>query len=760
MVPLYSEGKDRALARLQDEIKKLGNPSAQLDGIPTGQTVTSEERDKVMESLQFEEIDDRYANIKRCHQNTCKWLLQTKEYQCWLASDKVDEHHGFLWIKGKPGSGKSTLTKFAFQHFVSVVRDTLLINFFFNARGSALEKTAIGLYRSLLFQLLKKCPETCTALDSAPRSIFRKGWTIVILQDLLEKMIHVLGNRHLAIFIDALDECNEEEVRDMVLYFERLGCQPNPEKDKLRICLSSRHYPQIVIEKCVEIVLEEQEAHSADIRSYLRSELKIGHSQKVEHIREEICTRAAGIFMWVVLVVQILNRESAHGRVYALQKKLRELPTGLNELFRDILTRDNHNWKELELCLQWVLHANRPLHPEELYFAILSGLDSEGLGAWDRNELPPETLVRFVLSSSKGLAEVTKSKKPTVQFIHESVRDFLLGANGFNIVFPERDVGNAGFSHDQLKQCCVNYMAYSVSKISAEYTLLANAPKTYREEMLIRYPFLSYAVQATFQHANNAAIGRIAQDTFLKTFDVSTWVKLQNITEQYQIRRHPEDISLLYLLAEANCAQLISTLVGPQPQKEVVSGRWKYPILAALANKSLEALLALLKIDFSRHIHDLSSPCGHCSAIEEASALVSNTFGNETLKDRTSLIFLAEHNKLSLVSLYISVYEIDINVQRKPYGSALQAASVKGHEKVVELLLAKGANVNIRGSYDTALQAALSEGHEKVVELLLAKGADVNTKGGYYATALQAASSQGHEKIVELLLAKGAIRAM
>ncbi|KAF2174325.1 hypothetical protein K469DRAFT_614903, partial [Zopfia rhizophila CBS 207.26] len=59
--------------------------------------------------------------------------------------------------------------------------------------------------------------------------------------------------------------------------------------------------------------------------------------------------------------------------------------------------------------------------------------------------------------------------------------------------------------------------------------------------------------------------------------------------------------------------------------------------------------------------------------------------------------------------------------------------------------------------YGNALQAASSGGHEKIVELLLSKGADVNAQGGHYGNALQAASSGGHEKIVELLLKEGAV---
>lgn len=61
------------------------------------------------------------------------------------------------------------------------------------------------------------------------------------------------------------------------------------------------------------------------------------------------------------------------------------------------------------------------------------------------------------------------------------------------------------------------------------------------------------------------------------------------------------------------------------------------------------------------------------------------------------------------------------------------------------------------GEYGNALQAASYRGHEAVVRLLLDKGAKVNTQSGYYGNALQAASSGGHETIVRLLLNKGAV---
>ena len=45
----------------------------------------------------------------------------------------------------------------------------------------------------------------------------------------------------------------------------------------------------------------------------------------------------------------------------------------------------------------------------------------------------------------------------------------------------------------------------------------------------------------------------------------------------------------------------------------------------------------------------------------------------------------------------------------------------------MQLLLAKGADVNLRGGfYDCAIQAALAGDHDNIVQFLPAKGVDVN----------------------------------
>ncbi|GKT79575.1 PFS domain-containing protein [Colletotrichum tofieldiae] len=233
-----------------------------------------------------------------------------------------------------------------------------------------------------------------------------------------------LGQRRLICFVDALDECDEEQVREMVTYFEDLADEATTDGVQLQICFSSRHYPHIEIQNGLKLTLEDQPGHKQDLEKYVRNCLRVGKRSDAEEIKAGILEKANGVFMWVVLVVDILNKEYGRGRISAARKKLSEIPNRLSDLFKDILRRDNENMEDLLLCIQWILYAKRPLTREEFYFAMLSGMPSEDLAIYDPEKITSEDLDLSVISSSKGLAEITKSKNATVQFIHESTMDY------------------------------------------------------------------------------------------------------------------------------------------------------------------------------------------------------------------------------------------------------------------------------------------------------------------------------------------------
>lgn len=203
------------------------------------------------------------------------------------------------------------------------------ISFFFSARGGDLEKSTEGMYRSLLLQLLQQSPDCEQVLEHRLLREVSKGrlkWDNGTLQDLFSKAISQLGQQELICLVDALDECDEDDVSDMVEYFEELGNFASKKNVKLFTCFSSRHYPSISVKAGLTLTLEDQNGHNRDLEEYVRHQLNIGQGENAREIRAALLQKAAGVFMCVILVVTILNKEHQRGRIFAVKKRLEEIP--------------------------------------------------------------------------------------------------------------------------------------------------------------------------------------------------------------------------------------------------------------------------------------------------------------------------------------------------------------------------------------------------------------------------------------------------
>lgn len=83
-------------------------------------------------------------------------------------------------------------------------------------------------------------------------------------------------------------------------------------------------------------------------------------------------------------------------------------------------------------------------------------------------------------------------------------------------------------------------------------------------------------------------------------------------------------------------------------------------------------------------------------------------------------------------------------------------ASSAGREKVVNTLLAEGANVNATTvDGHSALQYAASKNWKSICVALLDRDADVNIADNRGATPLHRSASKGNIAIVELLIERG-----
>ncbi|KAF7174031.1 hypothetical protein CNMCM6106_008135 [Aspergillus hiratsukae] len=719
----YAAATAAAYARELLEELPVAEADARVTCCPilVNQCSLHERRHRLLNSLRFEQMDSRKSTIRTALAKTCRWFLSHPDYQAWLDPEKLTQHHGFLWISGKPGAGKSTIMKFAYSSMKNKSRNkhAITASFFFNARGEYLEKSILGMYRSFLLQLLEGYPDLQVVLDDPDvMSLGQNGCpSLNVLKDLFSSAVFALGQRSFTCFVDALDECDEQQIEDMVQYFEELAEQSTNQGVLLRICFSSRHYPYIVIQRGIRLTLEDQTGHGEDLATYVASRLQIKNPALLEELRPQLLGKAAGVFMWVVLVVDILNKENKRAGL-ALRKRLAEIPSDLSELFKDILRRDNENMEDLLLCILWILFAKRPLQPKEFYHALWSGLSLEDLADAQIPDVTipdaSDSLNRFdrcVISSSKGLAEVTKSKQPTVQFIHESVRDFLVKERGLHKLWPDLGFDWESSSHERLKQCCDSYMHHTLVRASVS-KLLSEAKPNLQTEISKEYPFLEYASQHVLYHAD-AAAEAVPQDQFLSHFPVSNWISVNNLFEKFKVREYSPNASLFYILADKGFPELIRTRLQKDPHIHVSGERYGYPLFAALANGDKDVVTAVL-----------NSPSSACNGVDITEGL-NYRKDLKQYANRTPLSWAAQEGRISIIKLLLqtetTVDDVDARAR-----TPLSRASENGHEAVAKLLIDKGADVNA-GDNDgvTPLSRASANGHDVVAKLLIDKGANV-----------------------------------
>lgn len=716
----------------------------------------------LVEMLYFEKIDERLTHLTPAQGTTCRWFLTKPEYLAWHNPSQRSDHGGFLWIRGNPGTGKSTLMKFIFETAkLDAKRNPaqITLSFFFLARGAIEEKTTTGLYRSLLHQLFEKAPDLRDSLDwmtiDGARTILRNEWQDEALKQTLTQAIQRLGKRSISIFVDALDECDQNQAESMIFFFEELCHRAIEAYVGLKICFSSRHYPTIVIQKGIEIILEDTTGHTDDICQFIKSRLRLGKSNQVKSLQSEILEKSSGIFLWVVLVLDILNADKSMP-IRRIREHLRSIPPRLNDLFDMILDRDKDHLQELQLCLECILFAARPLKAQELYFAVQFGCERECSGYWDQDDVNLETMQIFVRTSSKGLAEVTRNKASEVQFIHESVRDYLLGKHGRKWFGIPDDLMGRG--HEALTQCCVAQIRAPISQHVNIPDPLPNESMEaeLRENLKLKFPFLQYAISHVFHHANTSQTNQTDQHHFLTHFPLQDWVCLKNAFVRYVGQRYTKSVTLLYILAEHDSADLISIHPGRKTCFEAEDQRYGAPALAAIVRGNWEAVWAFAKA-YTEDAPPESPMHTLCGQHQQNQSPVKSAHKFISLRIEPMYHYLTLGTEAIVFAFLLSTPGLGVNVDIGHYRTPLFLAAEKGHTAVVALLLARGAYIDLLDDQgQTPLWYAAKNGHEGVMELLLEKGANIDFQDHLGWTALWHALESENHVSIRLLLQKGA----
>ena len=485
----------RMTSVIQRWLDESGDPHTR-SGIPENasslpdELIFDKEYQRCLESLNFANARRRTEMVEEAFSETYQWIFDPNfGFRDWLKGEDIRSKY---WIQGKPGSGKSTLMKFAIVH--PLKRNVLeqynrshwvVAAYFFHDRGTEVQKSITGFLREILYQILRQRrslfpliyplfrpnrPSSSIpgiGLDGGKEDILKQNddqinynWSPSVLQDALFSIAcKSVVDVNICIFVDALDE-HDGNHRDLLSTLDRLTRLTGNKFFRLRLCLAGRQENifKDAFRDCPGFSIHD--LTTGDIRRYTEGRIQDAMSGKLtkdselalSSLIEDIIDRAEGVFLWIRLVNDELVEGLCEGdSIEELTDLLSGIPSELEELYTRALRRPNRTQTrapakskyERYVMFQIVKCCSEPFSLYHLLGATLFLTTGRGTYpelrrmSWDQME-------RRLYSRSAGLLDAPGShidgvhvESPVVQFIHQTVKEYMTTGEGSTIILQD-----------------------------------------------------------------------------------------------------------------------------------------------------------------------------------------------------------------------------------------------------------------------------------------------------------------------------------
>jgi hypothetical protein len=434
-----------------------------------------------LKKVRFRQIDSRYKRIQQAHDSTLNWVYADAihglygpiklHFRIWL-----EQGDGIFWVRGNAGCGKSTLMKFlcddakTSQYLgtpsLNVVQRKFVIakHFFWNP-GSPLQKSQDGLLRSLVYDVLRSCPDAMAYVEDElqkPNNRTKDAdtdlWTQTLLWEILNHVLANILQAQVCFFIDGLDEYAGDSA-DLKDTLRRLVTHPN-----VKICASSRPWEVFMSEfGCDETrILRLEDFNAQDIRDYVDKTLFTdsvyraladNEAESVNEFKEKLVVKSDGAFLWVNLVVRsLLEDAESSDAIHILQERLDLFPADLDGCFKQILKAIPENDHPNTAATLKVIRSTTSALPAMVYYFV-GCVKKEASFAFDCDIRPmsegeAEPIIRDMEIAidrwTKGLLEVVHGNPEElgyemshVDFLHRTVRDYIVESDEVDKIFEK-----------------------------------------------------------------------------------------------------------------------------------------------------------------------------------------------------------------------------------------------------------------------------------------------------------------------------------
>ncbi|PMB63503.1 Fibronectin type 3 and ankyrin repeat domains protein 1 [Beauveria bassiana] len=707
--------------------------AAAADSLPS---LTAAEKE-CQAALSFVRCETRRHDIKDAVAGTCEWLFAHEEYKRWCSCPK-----GLLWVKGIAGAGKSTLLRHALGRIKalhSAGEAPLVLDFFFDRQGDALQKSTLGLFRSLLHQVLTWAPHTLAAFvdafrqrsaaDKAPPDDAAK-WPEGDLKAALRwSLAAALQERPVWLLVDALDESGDEATAvGIVDEFKTLLDGVSADGFPLRIIFTARQHLKLDSEYRFEISV--QSNNEADIATFVKARLSMASVAETSILVHLITKRAHGLFLWAALVVgKARALQNAGKGLASILRMVDETPAELAAVYCQILQSLVAAERPLTRKLfQWMCFAQRPLTVDEMRWALVVDAECsyESLAECDKDDEFDSNIPKRVAHISRGLV-VAESPLPSpfslsaqavVRFIHQTIPDYLLSDEGALTFMHDEPTATrkdvARLAHYQLSRTCIRYLRMKeIAQLPADdFDGLSS-----QDKLSSTFPLFAYATRSWPAHAQWSDQSHLVSslgwpsDPF-----IDRWLHIY-----CRVRRQSFFLDRwVHFLGRMTAGSPPATLRGPPPKN--------ISVLHLAAQYGLQELL---------------------TTTLEAGIVAVDT---RNAVGRTPLFYAVINGHRELVQVLLRA-GADQSASDNMLRDALSFAAQFGHADIVGDLVAHGAGVNARNATGvTALHWAALGPDETTLQVLVEAGADVGAKTSSSSMPLEWAIEVGNEQSVAMLL--------
>ncbi|CRG89233.1 WD-40 repeat-containing protein [Talaromyces islandicus] len=435
---------------------QIGNNSGSITAeFHVARAYTTEDIDRIcLHALRCPDslaVKNRLKESKdRLVHQSIQWILEDPQYKDWANGDEV----GLLWIKGGAGKGKTMLSIGLIEQLARAQAqdESTVVIYSFCQNADYELNTLEAILKGLILQLANQQPELKESLrrrwDTIQESFSEDVTSWQSLWNILFEMLARCKYSRVYMVVDALDECQDDDVVDFLKSIVRKGLD-HPGKIKWmltsrpwdgaeRVLLAGQDQVQISLdgEHNSQSVSGAVEAYIASKVEELSRQHKYGATLKSE-IETELTERSEGTFLWVSLVCKALESVCRDDALSTVQS----LPPGLHPFYGRVLNQLNQGeLAEVQKCmrlLKAMMTVYRPLKVAEV--ASVIGLTDD------------EDTIRGLVDCC---ASFIRLREDHIEFVHQSARDYLAGENGLSILDS-----HGRFGHEEIFLACLSYLS-------------------------------------------------------------------------------------------------------------------------------------------------------------------------------------------------------------------------------------------------------------------------------------------------------------